>query len=381
MPKIGIHEGVELEWFKKFGWKENPLTIDPIPESLVITDLRDRLREYLMSRYIVSLYGETGTGKSSILLWFEKNLKGDTETVYIDLSSTQTFEGFLEALKFKALKKGFFERLLSFSSPEVPLIDALRDQYKNKILVLLLDEPTSVKDERISEYLRSIHDHVKSAMLISSIMPLSTIDAFKESFRTGRVFAEISMRSPSFNEVKEMLADRFELVGGRGIHPFTDESLSKLLEHSGPNPKNILIQAATVLMKMSERNEIREVTAGDVQLFLGEAKKEKIHEAESRQIARPASEKPLEEVYKNISKNQRKIVDALKERPKTAYELEEELGISYGSITKEIGRLMLQTDEQMMRGKGINDAVLIRGNERPYKYSLGDKWRLFLVRE
>jgi hypothetical protein len=381
MPKVGIYEGVELEWFRKFGWRENPLTINPIPESLVIRDLRDRLEEYLMSRYIVSLYGETGTGKSSILLWFEKNLKGETEPVYIDLSSTQTFEGFLEALKFKALKKGFFERLLSFTSPEIPLIDTLRDQYKNKILVLLLDEPTSVKDERISEYLRAIHDHVKSAMLISSIKPLSTIEAFKESFRTGRVFAELQMRAPNFTEVREMLRDRFELVGGKGIHPFSDDSLAKLLEYSGPNPKNILIQAATVLMKMSERNEIREVTSGDVQLFLGEARKERIPQAPAERISKPVSEKTLEEIYKNISKNQRKIVDALKEKPKTAYELEKELGISYGSITKEIGRLMLQTDAEMMRGKGITDAVLIRGNERPYKYSLSDKWKLFLVKE
>lgn len=71
----------------------------------------------------------------------------------------------------------------------------------------------------------------------------------------------------------------------------------------------------------------------------------------------------------------------MKEKPKTAYELEKELGISYGSITKEMGRLMLQTDAEMMRGKGITDAVLIRGNERPYKYSLSDKWKLFLVKE
>jgi energy-coupling factor transporter ATP-binding protein EcfA2 len=258
--------GGGMVWYEKFGWRENPFTIDPIPDALVINDIRDRLLEYIKSEMIVNLYGETGAGKSTILNWFRKNLRGKYTPVYIDFSTvadyapagtdlkSRQYRGFMERLEsealgslFDSISKRIFKR---------PLIERLEEKFKDRTLVLLLDEAGEVKDERISSYIRSLNDNVKCSSVIASVRPISEIESFKESLRTARVSDYIMIRKLNSEEAKTMVRERIERVGGRGVEPFDDETLDRIIVLANYSPREILELASAVLMKVAIDGEV-----------------------------------------------------------------------------------------------------------------------------
>lgn len=400
-----------MAWYEKFGWRENPFTIDPIPESLVIDDIKNKVMEHIESENIVNLYGESGSGKSTILNWFKKNLGGKYQPIYLNFSvvsdyasseasEDRQYEGFkknIEDETFGSLLDTFINR---FS--KMPLIKRLEGRFKNKTLVLLLDEAGEVKDERISAYIRTLNDGVKCATVITSVKPLSDIDIFKASLRIARIAEYVKMRKISYEEAGEMLKERITSAGGDGIHPFDDKTVKRMTDLAGNSPRKVLDIAADTLREMALKGEdfsSVKITPEDLVLksISGGPRTEKTERADApepkeaaaqeakekesqKQTPKPTGPK-TDEIFKELTDNQQRIIRALENNSMNMVDLKEKLDLSTEAISTELYRLMLMRDQKRMRNKGMDAPAIVRTKEKPYTYSLSSEWRMGLVKE
>ncbi|MBU1166357.1 hypothetical protein KKF81_05370 [Candidatus Micrarchaeota archaeon] len=205
-----------MVWYKNYNWKSNPFVIDPIPDTFIIDDIRKKVEEAIYSGDILNLYGQTGTGKTSLLRAMEASMKGAFVPVYIDpldlpnyapdgiSDDKRQYEGFLAKLKKDALKDPLagFKRLLG---QRRTLLESLKSTYKGKKLVLLIDEAKDISDPTIPSYFRSIKNSgADCSIIITSIDPVSKLQTFADSLRDVRV-SFLQMRTVSLEEAKEMM--------------------------------------------------------------------------------------------------------------------------------------------------------------------------------
>ncbi|MCX8200422.1 MAG: hypothetical protein N3G76_03050, partial [Candidatus Micrarchaeota archaeon] len=248
------------------------------------------------------------------------------------------------------------------------ITDRINAAIGKKMLVLLIDEAGLLKSDEVASLLATIKDRTHSSIVSTSIEPLSAYEVYKGSFREGRVAREAPFPLPLKEDLKNMVQERIESAGGTRTYPFADEALDYIAKISGNIPREVLINCQNAAMYYVDEKYDREMGKADLEILLT-----------GKPVAEHGDE-DIDWVYRNLSDNQQMIIKALV-KPKTAQELEKELGISYGSLTKELGRLMLQTDVDMMFRKGLRNPVCTKTLDRPYKYVLTKKWRLLFTKE
>ncbi len=400
-----------MVWYENYRWKSNPFVIDPIPDTFMLDDIHSKVMEAVYSGDILNLYGQTGTGKTSLLHMLEERLRGRFVPVYIDPLDLQNYapnettpdkrqyEGFLNKLKKDALRSpsASIRKLLGRT-----LLENLKTTYKGSKLVLLIDEAKDITDPTIPSYFRSIKNSgADCAMVITSIEPVSRLPTFTDSLRDVRV-SYLQMRTVTLDEARLMLSRRIELVGGKGIGPFDEKTLDYLVEVSNQTPILILKHAEDVLKYLSFNGRSGDLKVDDIASALAEssprfvqAKTEPKPELLNNDLAvrptvRPTSEKvqitetPAQSnsvPFDNLTDTQKKIVIALKQTPLTAEELCKILGVKYGSIFPELYRLMLLRDADRMKKKGITRPILSKTTDSPAKYILDVEWKMGLVKE
>jgi len=387
-------------WYENYGWKSNPFVIDPIPDTFIIDDIRSKVVESIYSGDILNLYGQTGTGKTSLLHMLEKSLAGEFVPVFIDSldlanyapnsapQSSRQYEGFLNKLKRDALKapSARLRKILGHT-----LLENLKSTYKNSKLVLLIDEAKDISDPTIPSYFRSIKNSgANCAIVMTSIDPVSTLEVFKDSLREVRV-SYLQMRKIDLDEAKLMLNKRISNVGGKGTSPFDEKKLKYLIKVSNYTPITILKNAEDALKSFSSKGNSGEMTIDDIAAALMESsprpvrKAEEAMQEEMREADAKADEAPIpakaEIPFDNLTPTQQKIVRALRKSAMTSEELCKELGVKYGVVYPEIYRLMLMRDTERMRKKGIEKPILSKTKDKPAKYILDAEWRLGLVKE
>lgn len=365
----------EIEW-SNFGWFENPFVDKPNPNSFVLNNFAVNVKDYISAEAVVNVCGPSGIGKTTLLKWLEINAPKDTKPIYIE------FSGLLDTAKMNpaedqyirfiseiesAVGYGFLERITKQS-----LYKFLSRKLSGKKLLLLLNEADSVKIVEISEFLRAIRDEekIKSSFVITSILPLSDIEIFKESFRKGRVF-KLNIDSISFDEAKELLQKRIEMVGGKEL-PFDDDLMKYLYNSANGLPQVLLQSCSDVIIKNKGMANGGTLKLKDVVKDLG--LEEKTEEIESS-----VKTVNINEQYEALSENHRKILDLLKGKEMTADELAKELNSSYASVAKELSRLMLKADKEMMIRKGLHVPVVGKTTSRPAKYHLTEAWERFHI--
>ena len=394
-----------MAWYENYRWKSNPFVIDPIPDTFIIEDIHSKVLESIYSGDILNLYGQTGTGKTSLLHMLE-GLKGKFVPVYIDpldlpnyapngtSVDKRQYEGFLNKLKKDALKSPLagFRKLLGHT-----LLENLKSTYRNSKLVLLIDEAKDIADPTIPSYFRSIKNSgADCAIIITSIDPVSKLETFTDSLRDVRV-SYLQMRTMNPAEAKLMLSKRIGKVGGSGIDPFDEKTLKYLIEVSNYTPISILKNAEDVLKYLSFNRMTGPLKTEDISAALMESSPKAITTAKAetspalRERASTSSNTDSKKTseqsvrasvpFDNLTTNQKKIVNALRENPMTADELCKSLGLEYGSIFPELYRLMLLRDASRMKNKGIKKPILTKTKEKPAKYILDASWKLGMVKE
>jgi hypothetical protein len=396
-----MREPDNMVWYENHKWKSNPFVIDPVPDTFIIEDIRSKVMEAIYSGDILNLYGQTGTGKTSLLHALETGLRGVFSPVYIDpldlanyapegaAADKRQYEGFLNKLKKDALRSpsSRFRKLMGNT-----LLENLKSTYKGRKLVLLIDEAKDIEDPTIPSYFRSIKNSgADCAIIITSIEPLSRLEVFKDSLRDVRV-SYLQMRTISVPEAKLILSKRIERAGGSGIGPFDDKTFKYLVEVSNYTPISILKNAEDILKYLSHNGRTDGLKVEDISTALMESspkatKTEKPAKKPEKEPLVPPTMQPFVTPvratvpFDNLTDTQKKIVTALRQNPMTADELCKSFGVEYGSVFPELYRLMLLRDPERMKNKGIKKPVLTKTKDKPAKYILDTEWKLALVKE
>lgn len=325
-------------WFQKFGWSDNPFKIRPDPENLVgFLDLRTKILSHVHSESPVLVTGPTGLGKSTLLHWL-KNQKGATYLNFLDYDEK----------KFKKQISGLTTKLKKF--------------FGSKHIVLL-DEAHAMPLE-FSEWLRGKYDKGEIDSMV-----LAAIDAelknFSQAF-VGRIGArKIEMRTVTQEEAFKIVRQRIFAHGKE--NPFTSNALKKIISFSNFHPRKILENCERCCIHASWE-ELRYIDEKFVKKILKKSKEPKIFERKEKQ-----KEEKTKEPYpeKKLSPTQEKILGLLSQKNLTTKQIASELGVSRASASKQLSRLMLKSDEKLMKKKGVSFPLIEQKNDgRPVLYGL-----------
>jgi type II secretory pathway predicted ATPase ExeA len=223
--------GNKRKWFSKFGWKQNPFTLDVIPAlftgySSQVEAIMDKLST--RSGHVL-VYGEKGVGKTTLLRWLTDNLKKDNHAVYVarpPLNFDDLIRLVAAELKGRNKKYSLYE------------LEGLVKKTR-KPVVILLDEAHEVTPE-IEQHMRSLGDIEKINHVLAGLP--ETREKIKKDSPAffDRVVLETHIDHLSLEETRELMRKRIENAGGKGIKPFTSESIESIYTLSKGRPRMIL---------------------------------------------------------------------------------------------------------------------------------------------
>ena len=303
----------DTKWFKVFGWSDNPFKIQPDPEHIVgFIDMRTRILTYIHSRDPFLVIGPTGAGKTTLLKWIARQ---KSNSLYIN---------FLDGIDKNNLKKqidgGFWSKFFGFFTGK-----------KEKIV--LMDEIQEM-DTETSKWLRRRFDDMKVySMAMATINP--SLNNLEEAFKDRIGSRIIKVRKLTEEEAFKVVRQR---IFSRGKHnPFTDEALKRIFEISVYSPRKILencekccISAAMEKIEYINRDFV-----------------DKLFSMEEIPVVSKKSN------VRKLSPVQQKILKILSEGNFTTSEIAKKLGVSRASIAKQLSRLSLKTDKELLKKKGI----------------------------
>lgn len=212
-------------WFEQLGFKENPLDVRPSPLLVGLERQEEQLVNHILKGEVCFLNGLTGSGKSSMLMRVQKNLKNHS-FVYLDAQELPKNFDLEEELK---KKRNFFDRITLKEFPSktpVLIIDEFQATDKNIILDARAkwENPNekrikSIVIAQISKYLKNVTPAFKER-LGSRIIELPTLDD---------------------EEMKEILKVRLENKRGANYYnKLHNEALNLLVACADGNPRKLL---------------------------------------------------------------------------------------------------------------------------------------------
>lgn len=351
-------------WFKAFGWSENPFKIQPDPEHIVgFVDMRAKIMSYIESHDPFLIIGPTGAGKTTLLLWVTSQ-KGGTRYVY---------HNFLEEKSDNKLRSKISGGLLG-------LLD-------RRPIVALLDEVQEINPET-ARYLRGLFDNGRVRSLVMAAMT-DKLPNLEEPLLSRIGERRIYVRNIDEREALQIVRQRVFAYGQSS--PFDEDALRIAFSYADYSPRKILETCEKLCMEAATRGKTRvdadfaslvlkprEPTLANVKSTIisppsGEIKKlvrEKLRQImESNVGEEPATkkERPLDA----LSPTQRKILETLRSKDMTTDEIAKSLGITRASAAKQLSRLALNTDADLLRSKGIDKPLVVqKGSGRPVVYGL-----------
>lgn len=237
-------------WFKKFGWKKNPFTLDIIPNAFAghraeIAIILEKLHS--LSGHIL-ITGGIGTGKTTLLQWLEKHLDRKFDAIYVSRPPKRP-EDLIDTVAATINSKTNITR--SYSLYEFHKL--CRKHHKN--ILLLIDEAHEFNAE-FEQYLRSIGD-ISNIFLVMAGLP-QTREEMKRCLPAlfDRIVEQIVLGALTFDETKELIQKRITNAGGQGLGPFTGSIIEEIFKLSDGIPRRILKLADWLVARATRENEI-----------------------------------------------------------------------------------------------------------------------------
>jgi type II secretory pathway predicted ATPase ExeA len=236
---------------------------------------------------LTAVFGDTGTGKSSLArLLHQKFLDNGFLSILLTNPNYPTPYSFLRTItqEFDTQRtdKSFKGTLDIFKN--YLLTQALE---QGKTVVLIIDEAHTLKPALI-ELLRQLMNYETNDIKLLQLV-LFAQEELRETLARRRLRnfrSRIAMASTleklSLEELKAMLKFRWEVASGGAQHPFTEEAIATIFQHSEGMPReaNILADNALLLAYHKKQKQIDKELAQKVvvdrQLNL-EARKEGIN--------------------------------------------------------------------------------------------------------
>ncbi len=249
---------MELPYLKFYGLKEEPFSTVPSPRYLFLTDMHSTALEktsYVVGakKGLVSVFGDTGTGKSSLArLLHQKFLDNSFVSVLLTNPNYPTQNSLLRTIaqEFGTSRtdksfKGMLDIFKAF------LIEQALDQ--GKTVVLIIDEAQTLGFPLL-ELLRQLINVETNQMKLLQVVLFAQEElrsklahARARNLRSRIVLASTLERLGA-KEVADMVSFRWQVASGGAKHPFSDEALMALFEYSEGIPREATILADNALL-------------------------------------------------------------------------------------------------------------------------------------
>ena len=169
-------------WYEELGFDTNPLDTRPNPDLVGLDEEAERLKNHILKEELCFLNGLTGSGKTSLLLKIQNELRGH-KFIYLDAQDLPKDFNLEEELKGK---RSFFDKITFKQFPRkkpILLIDEFQSTNPNLILEARgkwESQERKIKSiviAQISKYLDNVSDSFKDR-LGSRIVTLKQLDDF-----------------------------------------------------------------------------------------------------------------------------------------------------------------------------------------------------------
>lgn len=308
-------------WYKQYNWSENPFNAKFNTQLVGFDRQKQLLADYISSGDLCLVTGESGTGKTSLLKWLQKNVKGHR----IRYLSAEGLDEFFNLRKF------------------------VKSLLRQKKTVLLLDE-AQFCDENLRMQLKTLWD---AGMIKSSIIaqPNAELANFSQSIRSRMGNRVIKLVKMDTQTAKELIDLR---TGGK--HPFTDEIIEEIVTASNRNPRKILENCESICIALKGKK----LTLKDAKEVLEQKKRESLMNLEVLdEPTVPDNLAPINKKnLKGFSPMQQQLINILFESDRTAKQLAKILNSSEGSVGKQLSNLVEQ------------NVIAIVNHRRPKVYGL-----------
>jgi len=339
-----------VEWFRNFGWSDNPFKIRPDPHHIVgFIDMRAQILRYIRSEDPFIVTGMTGAGKTTLLKWVEEQKK---HALYFN------FLDDIDEKKFKKTVNGNF-------------IDRLKRFFSSHKKMVLVDEVQEMPPNLL-KWLRSRYDNgdVSSLVLASIQEDLKNLEEPFVDRIGGRI---VSVRNLTEPEAMKMVRQRV-FTNGKN-NPFTDEGLRRIFEHSKFSPRKILENCETCCIYAAQEGS-KYITVDLVNSALGGV--EQIKQTIRFDEPEPIEEKEICEEpqatdanISDLSPSQQEIIKLLSQQDLTTHNIAEMMNVSRASVAKQLSRLSFKTDKKLLQSKGFEKPLVKPKNKgRPVIYML-----------
>ena len=259
---------MELPYLAYFKLKEEPFSTVPSPRYFFLTSVHSMALEktaYVVGakKGLAAVFGDTGTGKSSLArLLHQKFLDNGFVSTLLTNPSYPTPNSLLRTIAQEfgtpATHKSFKGMLDIFKT--YLFTQALE---QGKTVVLIIDEAQTLKPPLI-ELLRQLINYETNEMKLLQLV-LFAQEELRDTLAKPRLRnfrSRIAMASTlerlSREELGSMLTFRWQVASGGARHPFTDEAIAAIFQHSEGMPReaNILADNTLVLAFHTKQRRI-----------------------------------------------------------------------------------------------------------------------------
>jgi type II secretory pathway predicted ATPase ExeA len=256
---------MDLPYLKFYGLVEEPFSTVPSPRYVLLTGVHSTALEktsYVVGakKGLAAVFGDTGTGKSSLArLLHQKFLDDGFVSVLLTNPNYPTQNSLLRTIaqefgtpRMDRSFKGMLDVFKQF------LIDKALDQ--GKTVALIIDEAQTMGFPQLELLRQLINVETNQMKLLQVVLfaqdELRTklANARARNLRSRIVMASTLERLSS-QELGEVIAFRWSVASGGGQHPFTEDALIGLFEHSGGMPREATILADNALLLGFYRKE------------------------------------------------------------------------------------------------------------------------------
>jgi len=360
-------------WWIKSGCKNNPLSTNPNPVIIGMDNLKRKIEQFVLNGDIVLVFGNYGTGKTSLLTYLE-TLRFPNMRI-INYRTT-------DSKRKKFVKNWMFKAIPTFS------------KLFGKNIVLLIDEGAEQSSLTEEEQLK-IKKQVETKAIHSVVITLDNegLSGIGNKFREKARLVETP--TPSQDDFVKIIDTRFEAQDGK--NPMNDGSIKEVALHERSIPRKVISRVCDIIIETGRDN----ISLYDVQGYYNKNVERKKVPYKPRTTAREHSIKQpvvdsipkrtavFQEVIDKLSPLERAIVLSLEKRKMTLNKITDQVTkknkvtATYFTVGKACSMMFWggKGNKKYYQNKGIKFRILNkekRGNIAIY--SLSDEIKAMLVK-
>lgn len=236
-----------MEWFEKFGFDENPFSVNPEENHDRLVNVDEAVEEMMYrinSGSMLVIEGSKGTGKTTLLMMAAKRFGGNKNVAYVDCHILDKNLNITHVLQDRY---GIIGRILN---------------KKPKNMILLLDNVQALSKkntERLKYYFDQ--NYIKSIIFTTETYRGAK---FSESLRDRIGKRVVKLSKPDETTAIEIVRKRIE-----DNEMLNDDLIKKIFKSSDNSAKNLLENCTKVAQAASKKNRKR-VQEADLKVLQGD---------------------------------------------------------------------------------------------------------------